>query len=112
MAIHRERTRLHDEDIGAADIFENLKINFPIAEAVQLRLAQRHVEVLADRLCQRKVGGAREDFETLVVHSGSLRSPLGGDSKFGLLGAAVADLKVGQYKGLFKAPASKGGRYK
>src|ERR1700719_4112792 len=33
VVIHRVTARLHDEDIGAANVFENLKINLSVTEA-------------------------------------------------------------------------------
>src|SRR5258708_11353112 len=33
VVVHRVTTRLHDEDIGAANVFENLKINLSVTEA-------------------------------------------------------------------------------
>jgi len=36
VAVHGKRAGLNDKDVGTADIFENLKINFTVAEAVEL----------------------------------------------------------------------------
>src|SRR5260370_26191610 len=61
--------RLHDEDVGSADVFENLEINFAIAEPPEKRLAQRHIQVLADALCEHRVCHPRENLESVVIHS-------------------------------------------
>jgi len=79
VAVHGKRAGLNDEDIGAADVFEYLEINLTIAEAVQLGLAYGYAQMLADRGRQRRIGGTREDFETLVVHTLLARSPVCGD---------------------------------
>src|SRR5690349_3290419 len=68
MAIHRIAARLDDENISAAHVLENLKINLAIAEAAQLGFTQRHLQMLADAFCQRQIGGARENFKAVVVH--------------------------------------------
>jgi hypothetical protein len=67
MAIDRITAWLHNENIGAAYIFENLKINFSIAKTVQLGLAQRNFQMLANALCKREVRRARENFKAVVV---------------------------------------------
>ena len=68
MVVHRIGARLHDKHIGAAHVLENLKINLAVAEAAEQRLAQRNIQMLADRLCQRRISGPTENFESLVVH--------------------------------------------
>ena len=67
MAIDRKTAGLHDENIGPAYIFENLKINFSIAKAVKLGFAQRNLQMLADTLCKREIRSARENFKAVVV---------------------------------------------
>ena len=67
MAIDRITARLHDKNIGAAHIFENLKINFTVAKAVKLGFAERHLQMLANALRKREVRSAREDFKAVVV---------------------------------------------
>src|SRR5258708_6641714 len=52
VAVHRERAGLHDEDIGAAHVFKNLKINFTIAEPVELALADPHVQMPPNAFAQ------------------------------------------------------------
>ena len=59
---------LDNENVRAAHIFQNLKINFAIAEAAQHGFAQRHVEMPADGFGQHGVRRTRKNFETLVVH--------------------------------------------
>src|SRR5271167_3593503 len=68
MVIYRVAARLDDKNIGAADVFENLEINFTIAKAPELGLAQRHFQMATDAFCQRKIRGPRENFESVVVH--------------------------------------------
>jgi hypothetical protein len=69
MIIDGKRAGLNDENIRATDIFEDLEVNFAVAETAEQGLAEGHFEVPADGLGQRGVGGPREDFETLVVHT-------------------------------------------
>jgi len=44
----------------ATHVFENLKINFSIAKAVKLGLAQRNLQMLADALRKREIRGAEK----------------------------------------------------
>ncbi len=57
VAVHGSMARLHDKHIGTANIFQNLEINFAVAEAPEQRLAQRHVQVAADALRQYRIRG-------------------------------------------------------
>jgi hypothetical protein len=67
VVVHRVAARLHDENIGAAHIFENLKINLSIAKAAKLRFAERNIQMLADAFCKGQIRGARENFKAVVV---------------------------------------------
>jgi hypothetical protein len=67
MAIDRITTRLHNENIVAAHIFENLKINFSITKAVELGFAQRNIQMLADALGKRQIGCSRKNLKAIVV---------------------------------------------
>src|SRR5207247_4278775 len=58
----------HDEDVRAADVLVDLREHLAVGEARDLRVAERHVEVLRDLLRQRPVGVAREDLQ-LVTHA-------------------------------------------
>src|SRR5580700_1619938 len=68
VVVHRIAARLNHEDVGAAHVFEDLKINLAIAEASQAGLTQRYIQMRADALCQRQIRGPREDFKPVVVH--------------------------------------------
>jgi len=68
VVVHRIMARLNDKNIGAAHIFQNLKIYLAIAEAAQHGFAQRNVQMLADGFCQHRVCSSRKDLKTLVVH--------------------------------------------
>ena len=68
MEIAGIRARLHDENVGAANIFENLKMRFAVAELAELGFAQFHTCVLADVLSQTQVGAAGENLEFVVNH--------------------------------------------
>ncbi len=68
VVVHRIMAWLNDKNIGAAHIFQNLKIYFAIAEAAQHGFAQRNVQMLADGFCQHRVCGSRKNFKTLVFH--------------------------------------------
>jgi len=52
---HRVAARLHDEDIRAPHVFQDLKINLAVAEAMQGRLPGAHAQKPADVLRQRQV---------------------------------------------------------
>ena len=67
MVVHRKAARLDDKNIGAANVFENLKINLAVAEAAQLGFTQRDLQVLADAFREREVRRARENFKAVVV---------------------------------------------
>jgi hypothetical protein len=69
---------LHDKNIRATHIFQNLKINFAVAKAAEHGLAQRHVQVLADSLCEHGIGSSRKNFKTLVVHEAISTTPVSG----------------------------------
>ena len=57
---------LDEEDVGAADVFEELEVNLAVGEALELGFAERNAEELADLFRERAVGGAGEDLEALV----------------------------------------------
>src|SRR2546423_3269048 len=75
--------RLHDENVRAANVFENLKINLAVAESPEQRFAQRHIQVAADALRQYRIRGPRENLKSVVVHDArapcdhSAATPLG-----------------------------------
>jgi len=60
--------RLHDENIRAANVFENLEINFAITESAEQRFPQRNVQMTADALRQHWVCGPRKNLEAVFVH--------------------------------------------
>src|SRR5437660_12735065 len=68
MTVDRSMARLHDKNVRAANVFQNLKINFAVAEAPQQRLAQRHIQFLANTLRQYWICGPRENLKSVVVH--------------------------------------------
>src|SRR5579863_5461950 len=72
MVVDRIVAGLHNEDISAAHIFQNLKIDFAIAETAEHGFAQRNVEMLADGFCQHRVRSTRKNFKALVVHEAIL----------------------------------------
>src|SRR5277367_3377308 len=59
--------RLHHKNVRAPHILQNLKVDFAVAEASQLGLADLHIQMLADTRSQRRIGRAREYFEPVVV---------------------------------------------
>src|SRR5277367_2215373 len=74
MIVNGIAARLHDEHVGAAHVFENLKINFTIAKASEFCFSQRDFQMATDALCQGQIRGPRENFKTVVVHE--TRAPL------------------------------------
>jgi hypothetical protein len=64
--IHRETRWLHDKNIHAADVLEQLKVNLSVGKTLQLAFAQLHPDMGANALGQFAVGGTGEDLEPLV----------------------------------------------
>ncbi len=57
MAVDWSMARLHDEYVRPANIFQNLEIDFAVAEAAEQGLAQRHIQVAADAFRQNRIRG-------------------------------------------------------
>src|SRR5438477_10917971 len=55
--------RLHDEDVGAADVLVDLKRDLRVRKPPQPRLPDRHAEKLRDLARQFRMGAAREYFQ-------------------------------------------------
>ncbi len=66
MKIGGVRAGLHDEDVRAPHIFQNLKIHFAVAEFAELGLAQLYAQVAANIFRQARVRAAAENFEFVV----------------------------------------------
>src|SRR5258706_8847448 len=66
MEIRRIRARLHDEDVRAAHVFQNLKINLAIAELSKPGFTRFGAQVSANILGQARVGAATENFKLVV----------------------------------------------
>ena len=64
--IHRKTSRLHDKNIHAADVLEQLKVNLSVGKTLQLALAQLHPDMGTNILGQFAVGRTGEDLEPLV----------------------------------------------
>ena len=60
---------LHHKNVRASHIFQNLKMYFAVAEAAQARLPDRYIQMLANAVRQRGVGGTRKNFEPVVVQN-------------------------------------------
>src|SRR5215469_7497763 len=69
VVIHRVMARLHDEDVCAADVFQNLEINLAITEPAQQCLAQRNIQVFADAFREHGVRRAGKNLKPVVIHS-------------------------------------------
>src|SRR5216684_856474 len=67
VVVHRIMAGLNDKYISAADILQNLKIYFAIAEPAKHGLAQRNIQMLADGARQHGVRSSGKNFEALVV---------------------------------------------
>src|SRR6185437_11799828 len=96
MDIHRVAGGLDDEDVGAADVLENLDIILAVAEAGEAALAGLDAEVLADLAGERGVGGAAEDLE-LVIEAAFARGT--GRLRELALGGGAAALGLFQFDG-------------
>src|SRR2546421_42712 len=83
MTVDRSMARLHDKNVRPANVFQNLKINFAVAEAPQQRLAQRHIQFLANTLRQYWICGPREN---LANEGGIVRNPNSGRARHGWAG--------------------------
>ena len=84
---------LDDEHVAAADVLVELDCDLPVLEARHLGVAERHLELLADRLRQPPAGVAREDPTRVhplnpllarIIHEPSTRSlPPGPENGWG-----------------------------
>ena len=66
--------RLHHEDVGAAHVVLDLEPDLAVAEARQVRAAERHPKIAGDRLAQRRVRAAGEDLQFSACHVLSLNT--------------------------------------
>jgi hypothetical protein len=66
MVIDRIGAGLHHEDIRAANILQDLKVDLAITEAAQLRAADIHAQIAADALRELRVGASGKDLEFFV----------------------------------------------
>src|SRR5579862_452108 len=58
---------LHDEDVDAAHILEQLEVDFAVRKSLELGLADFDADVVGNLLGKPPVGGAAEESEALVV---------------------------------------------
>ena len=66
MLIDRKTRRLHQENIRAANVLQQLKMYLAVGESLQPGLAQRHSNELADLLAQRAIGRSAKNLEALL----------------------------------------------
>ena len=74
---------LHDKDVDAANVLEQLEVDFAISEALQLDLSDGNADVAADLFRQGTVGRAAEELEAPVL--AEIASTLAFGSRFGIL---------------------------
>src|SRR4051812_5281259 len=67
MVVRRERGRLDDEGIRAADVLLDLDEDLHVGEAPDHRLGQRQVEALRDGLCESRIGVAGDELDGAVL---------------------------------------------
>ena len=60
--------RLHDEDVGAADVLVDLERDFRVRKPLQPRVADRDLQKLRNLFGQRRMRAAGEDFELSASH--------------------------------------------
>src|SRR4029077_3066616 len=72
MMIYRMAARLHDENVRAAHIFQNLIARFAVGKLAVLGASPRHAQIAANRVRQSRIRSAAENFEFLVDHRFSL----------------------------------------
>ena len=94
MLIHRPARWLHQKDVHAANVFQQLKINFAIGKTLQLGLAQRHADELADLLASARLADPQKILKRLSslsfgerFRSGALSGSIGLDESVECLGA-------------------------
>ena len=93
---------LDDEDVDAADVLEQLEVDFAIGEALQLDLTDRNADVAADLFGQGPIGRAAEELEAPVL--AEIASPLALGCRFGILRLRVRVLAgVGLLVGVARA---------
>src|ERR1700719_4067380 len=62
---------LHDKNVRAAHVFQNLKINFAVTELAELGFTRFGAQVAANILGQARVGAATENFKLVVGQESS-----------------------------------------
>src|SRR5271163_667485 len=72
MHVHRTASRLHHENVSAADVLLNLDIRFAVFEACDQSLAASQSKKRTNFVAERLIGGSAKDFEP-VVDPGALR---------------------------------------
>ena len=78
MLVHGVACGLYQKHIHAANILQQLKVHLAIGEALQLGLAQRHADKLADLLAQCAIGRSAKNLEALVFTQLGRALPLRG----------------------------------
>src|ERR1700704_3786607 len=73
MKIRRIRAGLHDENVRAAHVLQNLKINFAVAELAEPGVPRFGAQVAADILGQARVRAATENFKLVVDQESSFK---------------------------------------
>ena len=66
MLIHRKTGGLHEKNVRAANVFQQLKQDLAIGESLQLGFAERDADESADLFCQGAVSRPAEDLEALI----------------------------------------------
>jgi len=67
VVVGRERGRLDDEDVVAADVFLDLDEDLHVREAPHDRLGQRGREIGGDRVGKRGIGVAGDELDRAVI---------------------------------------------
>ena len=74
MVVHRRRSGLDDKHIFSTDGLQDLDVDLPVGEALDLDgVARLHAELFVDLVAQAVVGGSAEEHNVLV---GKLRHPV------------------------------------
>ena len=66
IGVHGRACRLHDKNVGAPYIFENLKVDFAVAETRNRGLSQLAVQELANFICERRIRSSTEDLQFIT----------------------------------------------
>src|SRR5206468_2621803 len=69
--VHRRARGLYDEDVGASDVFKDLKIDLAVAKPSDGGFAEFAIQILTNLVREGRVGGAAKNFQ-FIAHTRAL----------------------------------------